>query len=249
MYRHRSPISPWRQTPQCWAGEQSARGGLWSQIERRSHIKYLELLAAWFGVRAFAKDRKNIHIHLRMDNRTAVFYVNQMGGDSFPSVEQPSNSVMAVVFREEPVHYSRISSRGRQLCSRQRVQSNPINCRVTITPTHFPADPKMPLQLQHRSVRNSTQYPAEAVCELETRPRLCGGRCSTATLEQVEGLYLPSFLPNWQMYQEGQRRQSISDTGTVGPQISESQLSEPSIIRTVVVTVLLEYFVNRCMFY
>jgi len=98
----------------------SQTGGLWSQIERRSHINYLELLAAWFGVRAFAKDRKNIHIHLRMDNRTAVFYVNQMGGDSFPSVEQPSNSVMAVVFREEPVHYSRISSRGRQLCSRQR---------------------------------------------------------------------------------------------------------------------------------
>jgi len=39
----------------------------------------LELLAAWFGVRVFTKDRKNIHIHLRMDNRTAVFYVNRMG--------------------------------------------------------------------------------------------------------------------------------------------------------------------------
>ena len=31
----------------------------------------------------------------------------------------------------------------------------------------------------------------------------------------------------------------------VGPRLSASRLSEPSIIRTVVVTVLIEYFVNR----
>ena len=56
-------------------------GGLWSQMERKNHINCLELLAAWFGVKALAKDRRNIHIHLRMDNRTAVFYVvNRMGG-------------------------------------------------------------------------------------------------------------------------------------------------------------------------
>jgi len=136
------------------------------------------------------------------------------GGDSLPSVEQPSNPVMAVVLGEEPVHYSRISTRDRQLCSRRGVQSDPINCRVAITSTNFSADSRTPRQLQHRSICNSTQYPAEAVCELETRPRLCGGRCPTATLEQVAGLCLPSFLPSRQMYQEGQRRQSISDTGS-----------------------------------
>ena len=62
----------------------SRTGGLWSQMERKNHINYLELLAAWFGVRAFAKDRRDIHIHLRMDNRTAVFYVNRMGGTRSP---------------------------------------------------------------------------------------------------------------------------------------------------------------------
>ena len=36
-------------------------GGLWSQAERRNHINYLEFLAAWFGVRAFARDKRNIH--------------------------------------------------------------------------------------------------------------------------------------------------------------------------------------------
>ena len=63
---------------------QGSRTGLWSQMERKNHINYLELLAAMFAVRAFAKDRRNIHIHLRMDNRTAVFYINRMGGTRSP---------------------------------------------------------------------------------------------------------------------------------------------------------------------
>ena len=59
-------------------------GGLWSQTEGKNHINYLELLAAMFAVKAFTKDRRNILIHLRMDNRTAVFYVNRMGGTRSP---------------------------------------------------------------------------------------------------------------------------------------------------------------------
>ena len=59
-------------------------GGLWSQAERRNHINYLELLAATFAVKAFTKDRNHLHILLRMDNRTAVCYVNRMGGTHSP---------------------------------------------------------------------------------------------------------------------------------------------------------------------
>ena len=55
-------------------------GGLWSQLEHGNHINYLELLAAAFAVKAFARDMRNSHVHLKMDNRTAVFYVNRMGG-------------------------------------------------------------------------------------------------------------------------------------------------------------------------
>ena len=31
-------------------------------------------------MKSFAKDRRDVHILLKMDNRTAVFYVNRMGG-------------------------------------------------------------------------------------------------------------------------------------------------------------------------
>lgn len=54
--------------------------GLWSVPERALHISVLELKAGAFAVKTFASSEKNIHVHLRMDNRTAVSYINRMGG-------------------------------------------------------------------------------------------------------------------------------------------------------------------------
>ncbi|XP_068734583.1 uncharacterized protein [Montipora capricornis] len=39
----------------------------------------LELKAALFALRAFSKSRRKLHVHLRMDNRTAVAYLLKMG--------------------------------------------------------------------------------------------------------------------------------------------------------------------------
>ena len=44
------------------------------------HINCLELLGAFLAVKTFAKDRENLSIRLRMDNTTAISYVNRMGG-------------------------------------------------------------------------------------------------------------------------------------------------------------------------
>ena len=57
-------------------------GGLWSQLESKNHINYLELLAAMFAVKSFAKDRKDDHIHLRPDHIHLCF---SLGLDLFLS--------------------------------------------------------------------------------------------------------------------------------------------------------------------
>ena len=54
--------------------------GFWSAEERTYHINYLELLAAFFGLKSFAKDLKSINILLRIDNSTTITYINRMGG-------------------------------------------------------------------------------------------------------------------------------------------------------------------------
>ena len=48
--------------------------------EKALHINALELKAGIFAVKAFAKQKQNINVLLKMDNRSAVAYVNRMGG-------------------------------------------------------------------------------------------------------------------------------------------------------------------------
>uniref|UniRef100_A0ABD2WRE4 RNase H type-1 domain-containing protein n=1 Tax=Trichogramma kaykai TaxID=54128 RepID=A0ABD2WRE4_9HYME len=57
--------------------------GHWTTLERELHINQLELIAAFFGLRAFAKDCKNCQILLHIDNTTAISYINRMGRVQF----------------------------------------------------------------------------------------------------------------------------------------------------------------------
>lgn len=58
--------------------------GQWSNEERAQHINLLELLAVMFGLQIFAKNLHDCQILLRVDNTTAVAYINRMGGVRFP---------------------------------------------------------------------------------------------------------------------------------------------------------------------
>ena len=60
--------------------DQERTQGVWSQMESKLHINILELRAGNFAVRAFTRGTKVRHVHLLMDNSTAVAYVNNRGG-------------------------------------------------------------------------------------------------------------------------------------------------------------------------
>lgn len=53
--------------------------GFWSIDERKKHINYLEILAAFLGLKCFAVNLKNCDLLLRIDNTTAIAYINLMG--------------------------------------------------------------------------------------------------------------------------------------------------------------------------
>lgn len=57
-------------------------GGLWSKEDkiRCGHINSLELKAAMLALQSFAKNQNDIHVRLKLDNKTAVAYVNHLGG-------------------------------------------------------------------------------------------------------------------------------------------------------------------------
>lgn len=59
-------------------------GGLWSHSERLCHINCLELLAGAFAVKSFSRGKIYLHVHLKMDNTTAVAYINKLSGTHSP---------------------------------------------------------------------------------------------------------------------------------------------------------------------
>ena len=54
-------------------------GGRWT-VERELKINALELKAVQFGLKSLCKSKFDVHIRLRIDNVTAVTYINNMGG-------------------------------------------------------------------------------------------------------------------------------------------------------------------------
>ncbi|XP_067216270.1 uncharacterized protein [Linepithema humile] len=54
--------------------------GFWNESEKRKHINYLELLTVYLALCKLAIDVRNCQILLRIDNTTAISYINKMGG-------------------------------------------------------------------------------------------------------------------------------------------------------------------------
>ena len=63
---------------------QKQTGGRWNEFEaeraRNNEINYLETLAAGLGIKSFCMNKRNVHVMVRIDNTTAVAYLNHMGG-------------------------------------------------------------------------------------------------------------------------------------------------------------------------
>lgn len=67
--------------------------GRWRNDEKLKHINYLELLAVFLGLKSFASNMSNCAILLRVDNTTAICYVNRMGGIQFPHLNNLSRCI------------------------------------------------------------------------------------------------------------------------------------------------------------
>jgi hypothetical protein len=64
-------------------GDQSANGN-WTESELHLHINTLELKAAYYGLKIFTENIRDCDILLRIDNTTAISYINRMGGVQHP---------------------------------------------------------------------------------------------------------------------------------------------------------------------
>ncbi|XP_066600551.1 uncharacterized protein [Prorops nasuta] len=67
--------------------------GLWNDDEKLNHINYLELLAAFIGLKNFASIKRHCELLLRIDNTTAISYINRMGGIQYPILNKITRQI------------------------------------------------------------------------------------------------------------------------------------------------------------
>lgn len=67
--------------------------GAWKQDELIFHINYLELLAIFLALKSFVRDKNRIYILLRVDNKTAISYINRMGGIQYPHLNNLARTI------------------------------------------------------------------------------------------------------------------------------------------------------------
>ncbi|XP_060803745.1 uncharacterized protein LOC106132281 [Amyelois transitella] len=67
--------------------------GAWKDCEISFHINYLELLSIFLALKCFARDKTKCAILLRVDNTTAISYINRMGGIQFPHLNNLAREI------------------------------------------------------------------------------------------------------------------------------------------------------------
>ena len=65
----------------------------WLILEAHNHINYLELLGALYALQAFVSNLRDARVRLKLDNSTAVAYINKMGGLKSPSLNSLSRTL------------------------------------------------------------------------------------------------------------------------------------------------------------
>ncbi|XP_071578072.1 uncharacterized protein [Temnothorax nylanderi] len=75
----------------AWEGNSTR--GLWSADERTNHINFLELLAISLALKCFAQNLSNCEILLRVDNTTAISYINRMGSTRVPKLNRLAREI------------------------------------------------------------------------------------------------------------------------------------------------------------
>lgn len=67
--------------------------GYWGIKEKSLHINILELKAAYNAIKSFTKDLYNINLLIRVDNTTALAYINKMGGIRYKKLNKVAQKI------------------------------------------------------------------------------------------------------------------------------------------------------------
>ncbi|XP_056380443.1 uncharacterized protein LOC130275879 [Hyla sarda] len=176
----------------------SSTGGKWSPEETMLHINCLELLAGFFALKSFAKTRSNCCILLRMDNISAVQYINKLGGTKSLPLANIAKDFLALLSSQRHHHQSRILTWtfqhhcGLELSFLQRFQ------RLAIESQNIQLHQLSLGSFISGSLRIPSESPGPSLLQWASGSRSGGYRCPSPTLAPGQPLRVSSFYSDFE---------------------------------------------------
>ncbi|VDI74486.1 Hypothetical predicted protein [Mytilus galloprovincialis] len=170
-------------------------GGPRDETEKALHINALELKAAEFGLKSLTKDKTDIHVHLKMDNVSAVAHINRMGGTRSPILLKNKSRDMGILPTKGNNSNSRIHSGGSKRNCGLGKSSHRKFKQLDSEQGNISTDQQNNGSVEIRSVRRSPERTIGQLCQLETRSICDPNRCVSSELVEQEPIcFFPVLL-------------------------------------------------------
>ena len=190
------------------ACQERTTGGLWSTEEACFHINLLELKAAYLALQCFLKETVSTHVLMRLDNRTAIAYLNRMGGPSFSPLCQLAIDIWNwCLARQITLHAEYLpGTENTRADWESRHHHDSSNWKLC--PSVFEALNYLmgPLSIDLFASRINYQLPV--YCSWKPDPGARTVDAFSISWARETPYLFPPFLPDWQSFVEDQQRGS-----------------------------------------
>ena len=202
-------------------------GGQWSARESRLHINAKELLAAFLSLQTFAKDKTGIHVRLRLDNLTAVYYINKMGGTHSRELMEITAQVWEwSIPRNIMISAEHLPGKLNTTVDREsRLKRD--SSEWMLDPSSVSSDHGSSRSMSNRPICIEVISTTPEIHELETRPRFNCYGCIEPTLDQR--VCLPTVFPDWEVPLQGQEGESVRADSSGSCLANSTMVCSPAI--------------------
>ena len=176
--------------------------GFWRSYEFSWHINRKELKAAFLALKFLIPNQTNVHVQICIDNRTAVVYINHLGGTR--ALELNSIAVKMWVW----CPFSSLCTRDiEQNCRFASPPETRIN-RMDVKFQNFQTNSKCLQNASSRHLCIRPKSPSSKVFLLDSGSTSRGNECILSKLEQRSPLHVSSLQSDSKMSSENNQRLS-----------------------------------------
>ena len=211
-------------------------GGPWTLQEQHHSINYLELLASFLGLQTFASSKRKTAVLLRLDNVTAIAYLNKMGGPHSPTLSRLAVRIWEWCIRKEMIIHAE------HLPGKENVRADWESRHISDC-SDWMLDRAMfevldqnygPFSMDLFASRDEPS--ASHLWQLETRPDGMGSGCTLSPVGRAQPLHVSPICPNSPLPQQTRGRERVSSADCTG-------VAEPGVVSTVAAVVGIFVFI------